>query len=146
MHASPAGVPMKPYLLRFFLGFLLGAGVLIAISFLLPALKSSGGSVVTLICGGIFATQTFLRDHRRLPSRGEKRTLLWGSFAIAMVAQALALLLLPDPLGAGFWVIGMAIAALLTLGILTFTYSDWYTGILLRGMHKAEARKKARAQ
>lgn len=139
-------ISMKPYLLRFLAAFVLTSLLMVVVTLLIPALQTTGAGAVTLIVSAVYTIQVFLRDHRRLPSKREKRGLLWGSFAIAMLLQMLALLLLQMPMSAALLVFALVFAALLTLAALAFAYSDWYAGILLRGMAKAEARKQARSR
>lgn len=139
-------ISMKPYLLRFLAAFVLTSLLMVVVTLLIPALRTTGAGAVTLIVSAIYTIQVFLRDHRRLPSRREKRGLLWGSFAIAMLLQMLALLLLQMPMSAALLAFALVFAALLTLAALAFAYSDWYAGILLHGMTKAEARKQARSR
>ncbi|GHT87062.1 hypothetical protein AGMMS49960_02420 [Betaproteobacteria bacterium] len=98
-------------------------------------------NIVTLMAASFFVSARFVSDNQRVPTKQEKRVLVWSSLAAALVVSGvltLAYLLLFSHGGELilaiksvpflFWVFGLVIASGISLLILYMSYS-WFAGI-----------------
>lgn len=133
---------MKPGVLRFglmFIGLALALGLLTT---LLDVEAPSGLGVLVLLLAAYFAIANFIETHRRLPLPAEKRSLLWGSWLVAIALQMAVLPLLGGAMPAGLLVFVAVFVALFTWGTLALAYSNWMAERMLKGIEKRDQRPR----
>lgn len=135
--------PIRPHLLRFAIVYVVALAAIALLFSVLP-LKGggSGAASAALVSAAIYAAGKFVEELGRPPSKRERRRLVWGSLAIALMLQ----------MGIGLWMLGRAhpgvllvggvlIGALYWLG-LRFAYSEWMAERTLKGLRKRQSRRR----
>jgi len=76
---------MGKYLSAFGISYLIATAAVAVIANLLESGASM--NVVALMAAGFYVAAKFVKDHGRVPGRGEKHQLVWGSFAVACLVS-----------------------------------------------------------
>jgi putative Mn2+ efflux pump MntP len=83
------GIGIGKYVIRFalaYFGLLIGLGVLAVI---LDIESGAGATIVVLMGAAMVAVSKFIQDHRRVPTKEEKRKLVWFSYLASWLVSLL---------------------------------------------------------
>lgn len=73
-------VAVSKYVVRFTLAYLFLIILLAVVETLLELDSNSGGAIAAMVAA-LLASAKFVEEHKRIPSKSEKRRLVWYSFA-----------------------------------------------------------------